>query len=97
MAEEDPKSNSLYYNRYTRKYLVKVVIRNPEENMKVISRLIRKYKPGSAQFFVYLTKQQIAALKGAYGNKISIIYGELLKKDRFDKIPKDLRKLGSKK
>ena len=79
-----------YYNRYTRKYLVKVLIRDPVENLRDVVRLIRKYRPSSAQFFVYLTRQQIAALKGAYGEKIAIIYGEQLRRDRFDKPPDDL-------
>lgn len=86
----EPKYNTLYYNRYTRKHLVKVLIRNPGENMRDVARLIRRYKPNSVQFFVYLTKQQIAALKGAYGDKIAIIYGEQLKRDRFDRVPEDL-------
>ena len=34
--------------------------------------------------------RQIAALKGAYGEKIAIIYGEQLRRDRFDKPPDDL-------
>jgi len=87
----DPKYNTFYYNRYVRKYLVKILIRNPNENLKDIVRLIKKYKPNTVQFFIHLTKQQIASLKGAYGDKIAIIYGERLRKDKFDKVPEDLR------
>ena len=90
MADGGPRYSSYYYDRYIRKYLVKVLIRSPEENLRDVARLIRKYKPNSVQFFVYLTKQQIAALKGAYGEKIAIIYGELLRRDRFDRVPEDL-------
>ena len=90
VADGDPKYNSYYYNRYTRMYLVKVLIRDPVENKRDVVRLIRKYEPNSIQFFVYLTKQQIAALKGAYGEKIAIIYGEQLRRDRFDRVPEDL-------
>lgn len=90
VADGDPKSNPYYYNRYTRRHLVKVLIRDPVGNLRVVARLIRKYKPNSAQFYVYLTKQQIAALKGAYGEKIAIIYGEKLRWDRFDRVPEDL-------
>ena len=70
--------------------MVKVLIRNPEENRRAVSRLIRKYKPKSVQFFVYLTKQQIAALKGAYGEKIAIIYGKQLRRDKFDRVPEEI-------
>jgi len=89
VADGGPKYNSYYYNRYTRRRLVKVLIRSPEENLRDVIRLIRKYRPNSIQFFVYLTKQQIAALKGAYGDKIAIIYGEKLRRDRFDRVPED--------
>ena len=85
-----PKSKSLYNDKRKQKHLVKVLIHEPEENLKYVRRLIRRYKPNSVQFFTYLNKQQIAALKGAYKEKISIIYGELLRRDRFDRVPEDL-------
>jgi len=79
--------------RKGKKRLVKIVVHDThkkEVRSKVLFRLLRKYKPRTVQFFIYLDKQQIAGLKRYYSDKISIIYGELLHKDRYDKIPEEV-------
>jgi len=83
------KPKSSFYNiDRSEKKLVKILIRDPVENIDDLVSLIKKYNPGSAQFFVHLNHQQIAGLKRQYGDKIAIIYGELLRNDKLDKPPK---------
>jgi len=76
------------------KRLVKIVVHDADKKevrSRVLFRLLRKYKPKTVQFFVYLDRQQIAGLKRYYGGKISIIYGELLHRDRWDRVPEEYR------
>lgn len=73
------------------KFLVKILIRNAstEEGKKILRRLRWKYRPNTIQFWTYLNHQQIAGLKKHYGEKIAILYGKLIHRDRFDEIPKE--------
>lgn len=69
--------------------LVKILIHGTDtkEGARIVNRLVRKYKPKTAQFFVHLNHQQISALKKHYQGRISLIHGELLWEDRYDKPP----------
>lgn len=58
-----------------------------KENLKVLMKPMGKYRLSSARLYVYLTRQQIVVLKGAYGERVAIIYGEQLRKGRLDKLP----------
>lgn len=73
------------------KFLVKILIRNAstEEGKKILRRLRWKYRPNTIQFWTYLNHQQIAGLKKHYGEKIAILYGKLIHRNRFDEIPKE--------
>lgn len=77
----------------SKKILVKIVIHNTDDKKvrsKVLFRLLRKYSPKTVQFFIRLNRKQIAGLKRAYGDKISIIHSDLLRRDRLDKPPKNV-------
>lgn len=69
-----PRSNR---SRALRPNLCKVVVRRPYENLKLLRRLIKKYKPEAVAFFLDLNRQQVRALK-VHGEAIAIVYDQAL-------------------
>ena len=72
--------------------LVKVVIRDTdtEQGLKDLVRLVKKYRPRSAQFFVRINHRQVMGLKSGYGDRVALVYGDLLKRDKYDEVPSEL-------